>query len=104
MNLTSRGYPNTPKGGFPSFPIDGLDDKGQLKEKAEDVTVIHAGTKYEDERWFTNGGRVLGVRARDRLLAHAISKSYQHGRTISFEGEHQRNDAGKKALELSSSI
>ena len=104
VNLTSYGYPNTPKGGFPSFPIDGLDEKGQLKEKVEGVTVIHAGTKYEDERWFTNGGRVLGVRARDQLLRNAISKSYQHSRTTSFGGKHQRNDIGKKALELSSSI
>ena len=41
------------------YEIDGLDDYGQV----EGVTIYHAGTAWKDGKYYTNGGRVLGVSA-----------------------------------------
>ncbi|MEX0750409.1 MAG: phosphoribosylamine--glycine ligase, partial [Dehalococcoidia bacterium] len=50
--LASGGYPGTYETGK---PISGLEDVDS------DVTVFHAGTRIEDRRFVTNGGRVLAV-------------------------------------------
>ena len=54
--LASGGYPVSYEKGF---PIEGLEN---LKGR-DGVYVFHAGTKKEDGRFVTNGGRVLGVTA-----------------------------------------
>ncbi len=89
--MASGGYPKSyPKG----LEMHGLDDKGQT----EDVFVYHAGTKYADEKFFTNGGRVIGVTATGETLQKALDRSYQAVKKISFEGAHYRTDIGKRAL------
>ena len=65
--MASGGYPGSyPKG----IEIHGLDANGQ----AEGVTVYHAGTKLEDGKFLTNGGRVLGVTALGDTLEQALSR------------------------------
>ena len=57
--LASDGYPVKYEKGF---AIEGLDT---VKEKeSEGYYVFHAGTKREDGKIVTNGGRVLGVTAK----------------------------------------
>lgn len=89
--MASGGYPKSyPKG----IEITGLSN-GQL----DGVTVYHAGTKLQDNKLVTSGGRVLGVTALGDTLENALKKSYDAVEKINFEGAHYRRDIGKRALE-----
>ena len=89
--MASGGYPKSyPKG----IEITGLSN-GQL----DGVTVYHAGTKLQDNKLATSGGRVLGVTALGDTLENALKKSYDAVEKIHFEGAHYRRDIGKRALE-----
>ena len=86
--LASSGYPQKYEKGK---VISGLDEKGG----AEGVTVFHAGTKLEDGRYLTNGGRVLGVEAEGGTLDQALDNAYKAVTGITFEGCHYRKDIGR---------
>lgn len=86
--LASGGYPQKYQTGF---EIQGLDAMGQ----APGVTVYHAGTRLEDGKFFTSGGRVLGVTAVGSDLSEALARSYAAAEKIVFEGVHYRKDIGK---------
>lgn len=86
--MASAGYPVKYKKGI---EIKGLDDKGQV----DGATVYHAGTKYENGKFYTNGGRVLGITAVAPTLDEALKKAYSAVDKISFEGAHYRRDIGK---------
>ena len=58
--------------------------------------VYHAGTKLENGKVLTAGGRVLGVTAMGDTLDDAIAKSYKALKNISFDKMHYRNDIGIK--------
>ncbi len=89
--MASGGYPKSyPKG----LEITGLDDKGQT----DGVFVYHAGTKYDNGKFYTNGGRVLGVTAIGDTLQQALDTSYKAVKTIHWDNVHYRNDIGKRAL------
>ena len=89
--MASGGYPKSyPKG----IEITGLSN-GQL----DGVTVYHAGTKLQDNKLVTSGGRVLGVTALGDTLENALKKSYDAVEKIHFEGAHYRRDIGKRARE-----
>lgn len=89
--MASGGYPQSyPKG----LEMNGMDDNGQV----DGVFVYHAGTKYADGRFLTNGGRVLGVTATGDTLSDALNKSYAAVKKISFENAHYRTDIGQRAL------
>jgi phosphoribosylamine--glycine ligase len=65
--LASEGYPESyPKG----EEISGLDSTD------ENSYVFHAGTKNQDGKILTNGGRVLGVTALGDTLEDAIANAY----------------------------
>ena len=83
--------------GYPASPVKGDAIYG-LEKEAEDTFVFHAGTKKENGVFVTNGGRVLGVTARDEDLKTAIDKAYRRVKTIDFEGCHYRTDIGQKAF------
>ena len=91
--LASGGYP---KGYKKGLPISGLDEGGQLPDGPAEV--FHAGTQAEDGRYYTNGGRVLGVTATGDTLAQAVERAYAAADEISFEGLHRRADIGARAL------
>ncbi len=89
--MASGGYPvSYPKG----IEITGLDEKGQT----DNVFVYHAGTKFDNDKFLTNGGRVLGVTANGKTLKDALDKSYKAVETIHFDGAHYRKDIGQRAL------
>jgi phosphoribosylamine--glycine ligase len=81
--MASGGYPGSYKTGF---PITGLDDLD------EDTLVFHAGTRLEEGKIVTSGGRVLAVVARGKTLAEARDKVYKNITRINFEGCHYRKD------------
>lgn len=62
--------------------------------EAEDVLVFHAGTKIEDGRAVTNGGRVLAVTAVAPTIAAAATRSREAAAAIEFEGKQFRRDIG----------
>ena len=86
--MASGGYPASyPKG----LEITGLDENGQVA----DAVVYHAGTKLENGKFYTNGGRVLGVTAKGTTLEEALKKAYAAVDKIHFDGAHYRHDIGK---------
>ena len=85
--MASGGYPASYKKGY---AISGLDSVGK------DVLVYHAGTKLEGGKYYTNGGRVLGVTATADTLENAIAKAYDAVHGISFQDAHYRTDIGQK--------
>ena len=91
--MASGGYPEKYETGK---EISGLDEKGQSEER--DAFVYHAGTKLENGKFLTSGGRVLGVTATADGLKEALDKAYTLVGKISFEKAHYRSDIGNKAL------
>jgi phosphoribosylamine--glycine ligase len=75
-------------------------EKGQVisglaeAEAIPGVVVFHAGTKFENGAYTTNGGRVLGVCAAEPTLDSAMRKVYGAVGRISFEAMHFRHDIG----------
>ncbi len=87
--MASEGYPGPyPKG----LEIQGLDSHGQV----DGAVVYHAGTSRRDGKFYTNGGRVLGVTATGKTLPEALEKAYAAVGKISFPGAHYRKDIGKR--------
>ena len=87
--LASGGYPKKYETGF---PIEGLDEDGGHPG----VIVYHAGTKKQDGKFLTAGGRVLGVTGLGDNLPQALEKAYDAVKEITFEKVHDRTDIGKK--------
>lgn len=89
--MASGGYPGSYKKGL---PITGLKAAGAM----EDVVVFHAGTREEDGKILTNGGRVLGVTTVADDIPSAQQKAYDAVDKIHFEGAHFRQDIAWRAL------
>lgn len=87
--LASGGYPASYRKGL---EITGLDENGQV----EGATVFHAGTVFRDGRFYTNGGRVLGVTSLGKDLPQALERAYGAVSRIHFEGAFCRHDIGKQ--------
>lgn len=89
--LASGGYPTSYKKGY---EIHGLDEKGQI----EGSFVYHSGTKLENGKYYTAGGRVLGITSVAPTLKEALDKSYASIKNISWQDMHYRKDIGQRAL------
>lgn len=89
--LASEGYPGRYATGR---PITGLEEAGRLDR----TVVFHAGTRMEDGRVVTAGGRVLGVTALGATLREAVDNAYRAVERISFEGRMYRRDIAFRAL------
>ena len=87
--LASGGYPVSYRSGY---PIEGLESAGK------EAFVFHAGTKLENGRIVTAGGRVLGVTATAGTLDQAVQKAYAAADHIAFCDLHRRSDIGQRAL------
>ena len=82
-------------GGYPGAYSGGKEITGLADAKA---TVFHAGTKRDGGKFFTAGGRVLGVTALAPTLAEARARAYSAVDGIAFEGAQFRRDIGAKGL------
>ena len=87
--LASNGYPE-------SYPKD--DEISGLDLVYDDAYVFHAGTKKQNKKIITNGGRVLGVTALGNTLELAIKNAYDVSEKIFWENKYFRTDIGKKGL------
>lgn len=82
--LVSGGYPgNFEKG----KTINGLNN-------TSGSVIFHAGTRQEDDKLVTSGGRVLAVSSWGNSMKEALSKSYENAAGINFEGAYYRTDIG----------
>ena len=88
--LASGGYPVAYEKGK---EITGLD-------QVKDAVVFHAGTKKQDGKFLTNGGRVLGVTAVAPTLREAVVKAYAAAGPVNFEKMHFRTDIGYHILDV----
>jgi phosphoribosylamine---glycine ligase len=89
--LSAEGYPGSYGKGK---EIRGLE---KLKNWQKGF-VFHAGTVKDNDRWFTSGGRVLGVTARGESIADAVTEVYLAVQEISWDGIHYRKDIARRAL------
>ncbi|RDU23391.1 phosphoribosylamine--glycine ligase [Anaerosacchariphilus polymeriproducens] len=87
--------------GYPLAYDKGLEIKGleNFKEK-EGYYVFHAGTKFDNEKIVTNGGRVLGVVAKGEDLKAARTNAYEATKWIDFANKYMRSDIGKAIDEV----
>jgi phosphoribosylamine--glycine ligase len=82
-------------GGYPGSYQKGLLIEGLEQETGEEVFVFHAGTRKEQGRYYTNGGRVMGVTALGTDMQEAREKAYAAAGSIHFEGMQYRRDIAK---------
>lgn len=82
-------------GGYPEHYEKGKEISG-LSEVSDGVVVFHAGTKLENGKFYTSGGRVLGVVAKGADMQEARKTAYENVQKIHFEGAQYRKDIGIK--------
>ena len=86
--LASDGYPEKYDKGFEITGFENFKDK-------DGYYVFHAGTKFNEGKIVTNGGRVLGVTALGTDLKDARANAYKATEWIDFANKYKRNDIGK---------
>lgn len=89
--MTSQGYPGKYRHGFPISGIEAAEQAGAI--------VFQAGTRMQDGRLVTAGGRVLGVTALGQNMQAAVANAYRGVEKISFEGATYRHDIAHRALD-----
>ncbi|MEP1035482.1 phosphoribosylamine--glycine ligase [Ekhidna sp.] len=80
----------------------------EFYEKGHEITVgnittvlpFHAGTKIQNGKLITNGGRVIALTGLGKNLGEALSKSYAGGQAVQWEGKKFREDIGFDLKEL----
>ena len=88
--LASGGYP----GGYQKNKvIKGLD------EISSDAFAFHAGTRMDNGKIITSGGRVINIVGTGPDLKSAIDNAYTEVKKISFDHMIYRNDIGKKGIQ-----
>jgi phosphoribosylamine--glycine ligase len=87
--LAAHNYPDTPRAGdvITGIPAD-----------TEDQLTFHAGTKLQDGKLVTSGGRVMCVVGLADTVRGAQQKSYDAINQIQFDGMQYRKDIGYRAI------
>ena len=79
-------------GGYPEAYENGKEITGF--ENLKEVTVFHAGTKLENGKVYTAGGRVIALTAHGKNKEEALAKSFKAAQTLQFEKKNFRSDIG----------
>ena len=79
-------------GGYPEAYEKGKEMTGL--DKVSDGMAFHAGTKLQDGKVLTNGGRVIAMSALGKDMKDALAKSYKNAEAVDFEGKYYRKDIG----------
>jgi phosphoribosylamine--glycine ligase len=86
--MVSGGYPEDYEKGKEIFGLHNI----------KDSLVFHAGTKFENGKVLTNGGRVLAITSFGNDFQEAIKKSYQNIDKLHFDKMYFRKDIGLDLL------
>ena len=86
-------------GGYPGSYAKGKEITGLEAAAQTGALVFHCGTKVQDGKVVTTGGRVLSVTGLGTDLRTAVDAAYQGVRAISFEGAFFRKDIAHRAFE-----
>ena len=89
--LAAAGYPGDPIKGD---PIGGLAEA----DSREAVKVFHAGTRSQDGRVVSAGGRVLNVCATGPRLQDALKRAYAAAGEIRWANKVLRHDIGRRVV------
>jgi phosphoribosylamine--glycine ligase len=84
--MASKGYPGSYEKGF------------EINISESDCTVFHAGTKAEEGRFYTSGGRVLACVGISDDLISAKEKTYRCIEKIECSNLFYRKDIGDKGI------
>jgi len=82
--LASGGYPEDYQKGKQIFGLENITDS----------IVFHAGTKQENQKIITNGGRVLAITSFGKDFKQALQTSYKNIEKIHFDNMYYRKDIG----------
>jgi phosphoribosylamine--glycine ligase len=85
--IAAAGYPGTPRAGDEILGLDQL-----AREEGDDLWVLHAGTRAQDGRIVTAGGRVLTVAALGDGPREARRRAYGAAARIELRGAQMRRD------------
>lgn len=107
--LSTLGAPKPPKGsaaivvlaseGYPNAYEAGQEVSGIEEAEKNGARVLHAGTKMQNEKLVTAGGRVFGVVGSGKDLSEALRQAYEACEKVNFKNKYYRRDIGKKGLE-----
>ena len=87
--MAAANYPDTPRSG---------DVITGVAKASDDAHVFHAGTKMQDGKVVTSGGRVLCVVALGDMVKLAQKHAYEVAEKIHFDGAQMRHDIGYRAI------
>ena len=86
-------------GGYPGSYEKGKEIRGLGNGQAGNVIVFHCGTKEENGKVVTAGGRVLSVTGLGATLREAVDRAYAGVAEISFDKAFYRRDIAHRAFE-----
>lgn len=90
--LVAGGYPEKYESGNPILNLD----------KTKDCIAFHAGTKQQETKILTNGGRVISISAYGIDIASALKACYENAQIIDFKNKYYRKDIGNDLLNYDS--
>ena len=85
-------------GGYPGAYDKGVVISGLAADEVSVTRVFHAGTRLDNSRCVTNGGRVLCVVGLGRGVSDAQTAAYRRVDTIAWPGMFCRRDIGYRAI------
>ena len=82
--------------GYPFKPETGLPIKGNIISDLQTDTsyFLHAGVKEENEKWLTNGGRVLNAIGLGGSQKESLQHAYDLVNQVNWKNLHKRSDIG----------
>jgi phosphoribosylamine---glycine ligase len=85
-------------GGYPVAHKNGYEVIGCEHEYEDGTNIFQAGTKYEDGKIVTNGGRVLAITSMKNNLKEALQNSINIAGKINYTDKYFRKDIGYEFL------
>lgn len=80
---------------YPNIPIKNTEINGDVFFDSPDAHIISAGIKKSENKWLTNGGRVLGYVGIGPTLEDSLHQAYNLIEKINWPGMQYRKDIGQ---------